>query len=406
MTTPIPGLYREARSDFVDSKSTQTVLPDVAACSLANVSISSAPSTIDGYALVSSGSDRILLVGQTTASQNGVWVWNGTGNALTRPLDFRSGLVLTSGRSVLVENGTINARTTWSVGAQTGSTVTVDTTAQTWGQGFNAAFLADLPVVNVQNPLYAGGAVGNGSTDDHAAIQAAINALPPTGGIVYFPPTRAGSTTLPANYGISTGLTVGNGNSVTPSSTAGVWLMGGGVSNPGYLLNPNFTPPVQISALNSTMTMLTVNGPLAGWKITDIFFNGNGYVGVTGLKAISVCHGQVSNATFTNMGYGFALTTNQGVAPPTVTVNSGGAANQAYYVQPIGANGVVGQWSGVTQINNGKATAANTISWSAVTGATGYFVARFNGTGPTSPVGEFIIVGYVTGTSYSDTQPA
>ena len=212
MTTPIPGLYREARSDFVDSKSTQTVLPDVAACSLANVSISSAPSTIDGYALVSSGSDRILLVGQTTASQNGVWVWNGTGNALTRPLDFRSGLVLTSGRSVLVDNGTINARTTWSVGAQTGSTVTVDTTAQTWGQGFNAAFLADLPVVNVQNPLYAGGAVGNGSTDDHAAIQAAINALPPTGGSVYFPPTRAGSTTLPANYGISTGLTVGTGN--------------------------------------------------------------------------------------------------------------------------------------------------------------------------------------------------
>ena len=58
---------------------------------------------------------------------------------------------------------------------------------------------AALAVANVQ--LY--GAVGNGSTDDHAAIQAAIDSGLP----VYFPA---------ATYAISTGLTVGNnGQSLT-----------------------------------------------------------------------------------------------------------------------------------------------------------------------------------------------
>ena len=54
------------------------------------------------------------------------------------------------------------------------------------------------PVVDVRHPDY--GAVGDGVTDDSAAIQAAIDAIPSTGGVVVFP---AG------NYHVDTGLTTG-----------------------------------------------------------------------------------------------------------------------------------------------------------------------------------------------------
>ena len=38
----------------------------------------------DNVALTS-GKSRVLLSGQSTKSQNGVWVWNGSTSALTRP---------------------------------------------------------------------------------------------------------------------------------------------------------------------------------------------------------------------------------------------------------------------------------------------------------------------------------
>ncbi|NJL19418.1 MAG: hypothetical protein HC901_03955 [Bdellovibrionaceae bacterium] len=55
---------------------------------------------------------------------------------------------------------------------------------------------------NVKNPLFAGGAKGNGFNDDTAAIQAAITAAGVNGGYVFFP---AG------NYLITANLLVGDG---------------------------------------------------------------------------------------------------------------------------------------------------------------------------------------------------
>ena len=60
-----------------------------------NIDISSAPSTI-GSVTLSSG-DRVFLAGQNTATQNGGYVFNGAGNAMTRCLDMASGSVLKSG---------------------------------------------------------------------------------------------------------------------------------------------------------------------------------------------------------------------------------------------------------------------------------------------------------------------
>lgn len=98
----------------------------VTAATASNTTLSGAQ-TIDGVAL--SAGQRILLTGQTTASQNGIWTV--ASGAWTRPADFAAGSVQ-AGAFTFVEAGTANAASGWVL---TGATaVTVDTTAQTWTQ--------------------------------------------------------------------------------------------------------------------------------------------------------------------------------------------------------------------------------------------------------------------------------
>ena len=107
------------------------ILAAVQAAATANVNIASAPASVDGFSFVSSGLDTVLLTAQSTPSQNGIWVWNGAGSALTRPADFPTGMVLTTGREVLALNGTANIGTKWWLTVPS-SGLTIDTTAQTW----------------------------------------------------------------------------------------------------------------------------------------------------------------------------------------------------------------------------------------------------------------------------------
>lgn len=83
--------------------------------------------TIDGVTLTAG--QRVLLVGQTTASQNGLWVAGSS--AWTRPTDFASGTTQ-NGTYVFVESGTQGTGAGY---IMTGAgSVTVDTTSQTWTQ--------------------------------------------------------------------------------------------------------------------------------------------------------------------------------------------------------------------------------------------------------------------------------
>lgn len=52
----------------------------------ANITVASPGATIDGISM--SSGDVILLMGQSTGSQNGPWVWTGAAAALTRPSNF------------------------------------------------------------------------------------------------------------------------------------------------------------------------------------------------------------------------------------------------------------------------------------------------------------------------------
>jgi hypothetical protein len=104
-------------------------LSSAAAVATTNVSLSAPGATIDGYALQTN--DEILLTAQTTASQNGIWIWSGASSALVRPNEFPSGGVVKRGRTVAVVNGTLGANTEWLLAAPAAG-LTIDTTAQTW----------------------------------------------------------------------------------------------------------------------------------------------------------------------------------------------------------------------------------------------------------------------------------
>ena len=74
-----------------------------------NINLSSPGATIDGVTMASQ--DRVLVRNQTTQSQNGIYVWNGSAVAITRSLDASTFAELEQA-IITVEEGT-DAGTTW-----------------------------------------------------------------------------------------------------------------------------------------------------------------------------------------------------------------------------------------------------------------------------------------------------
>jgi len=108
---------------------------NVHVASIADVNISSAPSSIDSHSLTSG--QRVLLKNQATSSQNGIYDWNGTGVAMTRSSDSDLWTEIT-GTLVYVDQGTTNADTRYYCTSNSGGTL--GTTAITYVQDTAGAF--------------------------------------------------------------------------------------------------------------------------------------------------------------------------------------------------------------------------------------------------------------------------
>lgn len=91
----------------------------------ANLNLASPGATIDGITMASQ--DRFLVRSQSTASQNGIYIWNGASTAATRALDASTFAELEQA-VVTVEEGT-DAGTTW---RQTQVNGTIDSSTVTW----------------------------------------------------------------------------------------------------------------------------------------------------------------------------------------------------------------------------------------------------------------------------------
>ena len=94
-----------------------------AASAGSNINLAAPGTTLDGYTLNSG--DRFLAKDQSTASQNGIYIFNGAAAAATRSTDMNLGTEVV-GAVMLVVNGTVNIGSKW-VNTNTG-TVTIGST--------------------------------------------------------------------------------------------------------------------------------------------------------------------------------------------------------------------------------------------------------------------------------------
>jgi hypothetical protein len=115
---------------------------------LTNVTIATPGTTIDGVTMATN--DRVLLTAQTTASQNGLYVFNGSAAAMTRALDADSAAELLN-MAVFVSQGT-SADSAWTL--TTDAPLTVGTTALTYAQFTGAqAFVAGNGLARTGNQV-------------------------------------------------------------------------------------------------------------------------------------------------------------------------------------------------------------------------------------------------------------
>jgi hypothetical protein len=116
-----------ATKAYVDSAVEGLAWKDsVRAASTASLTLSGPGASIDGVTL--SNGDRVLVKNQSTGSENGLYIFNGSGSAMTRTVDMSTAAEVEQA-VVTVEEGTTNAGTTW---RQTAVNVTLGTTALAW----------------------------------------------------------------------------------------------------------------------------------------------------------------------------------------------------------------------------------------------------------------------------------
>lgn len=260
------------------------VLTPCQAVATANITLSGTQ-TIDGYAAVAG--DLILAAGQTTAANNGTWTV--AAGAWTRPADFTTGLVVTGGRTVLVDGGTLYSGTTWQLPAVT--PITVGTTAQTWapvklapsgvtaGSYLNANLTvgADGRVTTATNGSGPGAgqvdwlnvvsapysADPTGATDSSGAFNAWITALNNGGqGIGGYVPAGFYKINAVLNPITASGITItGDGwdqQAVGPHAPGGT--SAGTVGSVIYATNSAASPVLTLSGEGITLQDLTVHG--------------------------------------------------------------------------------------------------------------------------------------------------
>jgi phage-related tail fiber protein len=96
--------FVSAVSDYKDS---------VRVATRSNINVGANVVAIDGITLANN--DRVLLLGQSNQSQNGIYAWSSATSKLTRSNDADSIFELSTGNRVYVEEGNTFEKTTWTL---------------------------------------------------------------------------------------------------------------------------------------------------------------------------------------------------------------------------------------------------------------------------------------------------
>ena len=148
------GAQDAATKAYVDAVKVGLDFKDsVRVASTANLTISGPGAAIDGITL--SSGNRVLVKNQSTGSQNGIYVFNGAGSAMTRATDADSNVEVTSGLFVFVEEGTLNSDNGFVL--TTDGSITVGSTALVFTQFSGAGqIVAGAAITKSGNTLNVG----------------------------------------------------------------------------------------------------------------------------------------------------------------------------------------------------------------------------------------------------------
>jgi len=234
--------------------------------SLTNVTLAGgAPNVVDGVTL--SVNDRVLVAGQSTGSQNGIYyvqtVGAGSTGTWVRTVDASSTGQILGGMLVMVSQGTTYADTVWEL--TTDDPITVGTTSLTFVQSNGSSSLKSGNS-NVSVTTNGNVTVSSGGT-------AGVLTVSSTGVVISGTISATGSVSAAGN--ITGNYIFGNGSQLTGISAGGGTSITNGTSNVSVAASGNVTVGVAGTAAVATFT---TTGIQTG-NITNSNANGVGNIG-------------------------------------------------------------------------------------------------------------------------------
>ena len=217
-----------------------------------NVNLSGgAPSQVDGVTL--SHNDRVLVTGQTTGSQNGIYyvttLGSGSNGTWSRSTDSNQTGELLAGTIVMVTEGSVYADTQWKL--ITDNPIVIDTTPLTFTQNYSANSISG-GTSNV---------VVNSNANVTISSAGAANVLTVSNTGVYVSGVVSATGNITGNY------FVGNGSALTGIATGVPSKIANGTSNVNI---PTANSNIAFSVANTANTLIVSPGELT---IYGVFSN-------------------------------------------------------------------------------------------------------------------------------------
>lgn len=256
--------------------------------------LSSPPATIDQVTLTNGM--RVLVKNQTNNTQNGIYVYNSSTDALTRATDFNSSAEIQGGDFVFVTGGNLNDNTGW---VQTETVTTVGTDSIIFQQFSGAGtYTAGTGLALNANQFSNTGVLSvNGSTG-------AVTGIAPLNS-----PTFTGTVTAPT-------LSLTTADTATAASHYFVETDSDGILRPKILANV-IAEIVTTAAVNSAAATTVGTITSGTWNATNIALNRGGTN--ASLTAVNggVVYSTASALAITSAGTAGQVLTSNGSSPPT-----------------------------------------------------------------------------------------
>ena len=333
---------------------------------VSNITLSGgAPNAVDGVNL--SLNDRVLVTGQSTASQNGIYyvttVGTGSNGTWARSVDTNNTGEILSGTVVMVTEGTVFADTQWKL--ITDGEIIVGTTAQVWTQNYLANSISSGTSNIVVN--------ANANVTVSSAGTANVLTVSSTGTVVSGTASATGNIT--GGNLLTTGLISSNVLSATGNAYVGAILTnnyyyangvvfgGGGGGTPGgantqiqFNDNGAFAATAGLT-FNKTSNAVIANGNITGGNLLT-----TGIVSATGNITGSYIIGNGSQLTGLPAGYTNSnlATLGSNVISTTGTITGGNISGSNLLT--AGLISAAGTITSAANITGGNVTTGGLIS--------------------------------------------